>query len=43
MITEDLQRFDMDVDDKFFGRMEAATAVGRIQGPCGDSMEFIWK
>jgi len=40
MITEDLQRFDMGVNDKFFGRMEAATAVGRIQGPCGDSMEF---
>jgi nitrogen fixation NifU-like protein len=40
MITEDLQRFDMDVDDKFFGRMDNAAAAGMIKGPCGDSMEF---
>jgi len=26
--------------DEFFGRMNAPTASGTIQGPCGDTMEF---
>lgn len=37
---EDLGRFNPASTDDYFGRMNDPTSAARIQGPCGDSMEF---
>lgn len=38
--VENYGRFAMTDNDKYFGRMNDPTSASRIQGPCGDSMEF---